>query len=901
MESVERDSARRKNRNLAGRVVTVIGFALLGVIIFTIFGRGETAPKDESVVTLNMWDVPRTDISVPSIRADRAVYAEFLRQHPEIKIVRTRGIMAAGPASSSAFYMAMAGGTAPDLFIINMRRIGSYIQEGFVQPLDQFLDEWPEGRAKILDQFRPAVSRTAAENGKSVTHLYAIPTGYDVKGCYYRKALFQEAGLPLEGPPIDQWNWDMLWEYSKKLTWPEQGRFGLSLPMGGWGGWMYMDFVWQAGGDIVREYGVDPETGELYALPPLSAPEKEWITPSGLDLRTVNHVWRAVYDEKPGVTALEFYHKLRWAPWTRCRSIECLGKNTCYDITDEMRKSGVARCPVCGQEPPLAKLEEQGRIYRGVLFLDPAGEEIFRTFNTEKRIGMFIWTSDGGSVANTEMDPDDIGLLPEPAGPTGIRASSLNAGMWGISSQLKDPAKLRAAWEYIRWQASDEAERLRVETLVEAGQGRYLDPELLQKYGFGEFVKFVPAGWTAAYHLARENGRVEPYAPGYTNVQTAEMAIFIDAIFTDEKADPAAELAASVKKVNETIFQEIPVSVMKHRRKIAYWVIGAVAIVFAGLVVLVVKSIRGLVEAAASKRRMGLKFAQTSVLAAWAFMLPAVATVLIWQYVPLGRGSAMAFWDYRVIGVSKFVGIDNFILAFTDPVFWHSLWVTAFYVTLSITFQFTTPILLALLLAEVPRGKVLYRVIYYLPAVTSGLVIMFLWKEFYDPSTGVFNTILGYVGLPKSDWLSSGKWWLPMICIIVPMVWAGAGPGCLIYLAALKSVPEELYEAADIDGSSTVGKVAYVTLPYLKPLLIINFVGAFIGAFQAMQQVFVMTGGGPARATHVIGLEIWYNAFMYLKFGYATAEAWIIASLLIGFTVYQLQILKRVRFTTAKV
>ena len=106
---------------------------------------------------------------------------------------------------------------------------------------------------------------------------------------------------------------------------------------------------------------------------------------------------------------------------------------------------------------------------------------------------------------------------------------------------------------------------------------------------------------------------------------------------------------------------------------------------------------------------------------------------------------------------------------------------------------------------------------------------------------------------------------------------------------------------ADIDGASTLQKVGRITLPYLKPLIIINFVGAFIGAFQAMQQIFVMTGGGPARATHVIGLEIWYQAFMYLKFGYATAEAWLLGSLLIGFTVYQLQILKKVKFTTAKV
>ncbi len=901
MESLQRDEVTRRNRNLAGKVLTISGFLLIAIIVLTVMSKDEGRIEDKSVVTLNMWDVPRTDVSIPSVRADRAVHVEFLRQHPEIKIVRTRGIMAAGPASSSAFYMAMAGGTGPDLFAMGLRKVGSYIQEGFVQPLDDFIEEWPEARAKILEQMRPAVSRTEIVDGKPVTHIYALPMGYSLKGCYYRKALFQEAGLPIEGPDLDKWNWDMMWEYAKKMTFPEQGRFGLSLPMSGWGGWMYMDFVWQAGGDIVREYGVDPQTGELYALPPADAPDEAWLTPAGVDLRGLKRVWRAVYDEAPGVTALEYYKKLRWAPWTRCRNLECLGKNVCYDITDEMTASGKARCPECEQEIPISRLEEQGRIYKGVLWLDADGEEELRRFNTEKRIGMFIWTSDGVAVANTEMDPDDIGLLPTPAGPTGIRASSLNATMWGISSQLTDPAKIRAAWEYIKFQASDEAERLRAQTLVEAGQGRYLDPVVLKKYGSDEFVRFVPKGWTAAYKAAREYGRVEPYAPNYTNVQTSEMAIFIDSIFTDEHADPAAQLASSVKKVNETIFQEVPEQVMNRRRRIAYWVMAAVGVAFVALMVVLGRSIKGLVDAVATKRRMGLKFSQTSLAAAWAFMLPAVVTVLVWQYVPLVRGSGMAFMDYKVIGESKFIGLDNFILVFTDPVFWHSLWVTAFYVTLSIGLQFTAPIALALLLAEVPRGKVMYRLIYYLPAVTSGLVIMFLWKEFYDPSTGVFNTILTYFGFERSDWLSSGKWWLPMVCIIVPMVWASAGPRCLIYLAALKSVPEEMYEAADIDGASTWGKVRYITLPYLKPLIIINFVGAFIGAFQAMQQIFVMTGGGPARATHVIGLEIWYNAFMYLKFGYATAEAWLIASLLIGFTVYQLQILKRVRFTTAKV
>ncbi len=655
---------------------------------------------------------------------------------------------------------------------------------------------------------------------------------------------------------------------------------------------------WEADADIVKQYGVDPKTGEEIELPPAGAPESAWITPSGLDLRQVKHIWKAVYDSPGGIEALQFYKDLSWKPWTRCTSAQCRGKNVCYDITPEMLSSGVAKCSDCGEEIKISDLEADKRLYHGILLLDPSNAH--DAFYTEKRAAMVMATAGGVYVASTDMPPEEVGCMPCPAGPRGTRANALNSLMWGISSQLKDPKKIEAAWEYIKWQASDDAEGVRVKALVDAGRGQYVDPALLRKHGYTELAKYVPPTWANTFAQLKAYGRVEPYAPNYTNVQTSEMAVPIDGVFTKEDADPAALLHASVEKVNSTIFQEIPKSIMDRRRKIAWVVAAVVALAGLGLLTVLARSVKGLVAAAASRHRMGLKFSQTSWIAAWAFMVPAVATVFLWQYLPLIRGAFMAFLDYRVIGDNTFIGLDNFILLFNDPVFYHALIVTVYYVILAIGFQFTMPIILALLLAEVPRGKVLYRVIYYLPAITSGLVIMFLWKSFYDPANGLFNSILTWLGLPTSNFLSSGKWWVPMLCVVLPMVWAGAGPGSLIYLAALKSVPEEMYEAADIDGSSTFGKIIYITLPYLKPLIIINFVGAFIGAFQAMQQIFIMTGGGPARATDVIGLEIWYNAFMYLKFGYATSQAWILGSMLIGFTVYQLQILKRVKFTTAK-
>jgi multiple sugar transport system permease protein len=128
------------------------------------------------------------------------------------------------------------------------------------------------------------------------------------------------------------------------------------------------------------------------------------------------------------------------------------------------------------------------------------------------------------------------------------------------------------------------------------------------------------------------------------------------------------------------------------------------------------------------------------------------------------------------------------------------------------------------------------------------------------------------------------------------MVWAGMGPGCLIYLAALKGIADDFYEAADIDGATFVDKILFVVFPILKPLLIINFVGVFIGSWNSTANILAMTGGG--AGTEVAGLHIFYKAFIFLKFGPATAMAWILGVMLIGFTVYQLRILSRLEFRT---
>ena len=294
---------------------------------------------------------------------------------------------------------------------------------------------------------------------------------------------------------------------------------------------------------------------------------------------------------------------------------------------------------------------------------------------------------------------------------------------------------------------------------------------------------------------------------------------------------------------------------------------------------------------------------------AWLLLLPALLSIALWAYYPLARGTLMAFQDYNIRGFSRWVGMENFAAVLFDDEFWYSLRISLEYAAMYLLLGFTAPIALAFLLSEIPRGRLAYRLLYYMPAVLSGVIVVFLWKGFYG-QYGMINQVLNggihslnwLFGTHLTDfttqWLSSPRFAL-FFCLL-PSVWAGLGPGCLIYLAALKTIPEEIYEAADIDGAGIRHKITHIALPAIKPLLIINFVGAMIGAVKSgSEYVLALTGGGPYTPygqTEVVGLHIFWEAFGYLRFGSATAMAWVLGSMLVGFTVFQLQRLSRMEF-----
>jgi ABC-type sugar transport system permease subunit len=279
-------------------------------------------------------------------------------------------------------------------------------------------------------------------------------------------------------------------------------------------------------------------------------------------------------------------------------------------------------------------------------------------------------------------------------------------------------------------------------------------------------------------------------------------------------------------------------------------------------------------------------------------------------------GHLIAFQDYKILGTTRWVGFDNFIGVFSQPVFYESLLNSFVYVGLTLLIGFFLPIFLALALSEIPKFKVLFRTLFYLPAMTSPIVVAFLWRQLYDKTeAGLLNQLVRPIvehginpllsvvhakPLPLAfDWLGDPK--LAMLAVVLPGIWAGAGPGSILYLAALKNISEDRYEAADIDGATWWQKMFLITFPALRPIMLINFLGVFIAGFKAMENVFVLTQGGPLNATRTIGLEVWQNAFMFLRFGYATAVAWIMGSILVGFTIIQIRSLLNMRFTTAKV
>jgi ABC-type sugar transport system permease subunit/ABC-type glycerol-3-phosphate transport system substrate-binding protein len=879
----------------------------------------------KTVIHVKVFALPDPTRADTATRANAAVVKEFTRRFPEIFRERYRrryeqhpevygqwnwdqveielhsftGITIPNLALDARPLMAIAGGVAPDILYVNFRQSDTYIQQRFLYPLDRPEDGYlaslseAELNMRVHPKIWPVIRRKGPDG---VERVWAMPYGGALgKVVLYRKDLFDAAGVPY---PHNDWTWDDLLQICRALSDPARGIYGLGLGRGLHESWYWITFLWSAGGDVL-EYDADSDQ------------------------------WRAVFDSPEAVEALDFYTRLNSEAWTD--------------------RNGRRRYGYTYKEPDKNVKWERGEL--GMVF-EYVDEQLFATIN-----------------------PDMTGMVPVPRGPNGQRGAELNSRMMGLFAGIEHPAVRDAAWEYIRFFDSDEAMQIRIPILVEGGLGRFINPAYLERYGYRELVRFAPPGWKECFDVAMATGRPEPYGRNCQlvyNIMTQPLQAAEQMALRGElPSDPAARrdalralLSQAVARANEKMIGRLSPRQLWRRR---FTALAFLAVLTFALVRLGRRYVRAWTAAHRAEERARASRWPIGQRAAWsALLLPAVATILFWRYWPLIQGTLIAFQDYRIMGPSSWVWLDNFGAVLWDEEWWLCVWNSFRYSVLTVALTFLPPLLLAILLQEVPRGKLLFRLIFYLPAVMSSVVVILLWRTFYDPTeSGALNAVL--LRIPIAVFLALGMlflllalrlartlwrhgacfsasatllvggalaytcwalarpvmslpdvaWWrklgmgisepirwlqdpnTAMFACVLPMFWAGVGPGCLIYLAALKTIPDELYEVADLDGATFGDKILFIVFPMLKTLLAINFLGVFIHSWlYAAGNILAMTGG--AAQTEVADLHIFYQAFMFLRFGPAAAMSWILGLLLIGFTAQQLQMLSRVEFTRAE-
>ncbi len=265
------------------------------------------------------------------------------------------------------------------------------------------------------------------------------------------------------------------------------------------------------------------------------------------------------------------------------------------------------------------------------------------------------------------------------------------------------------------------------------------------------------------------------------------------------------------------------------------------------------------------------------------FIGPFILGFIIWFLIPALTSLWMAFQDWNMITPPKFVALGNFRDLFKDKLFWQSLKVTSIYTLVSVPLSMVLAFLIALLMNTKVRGIAVFRTIYYMPSIVPAVANAVLWAWILNSEFGLLNAFLHALGLPKVLWLQEPEWALP--ALILMSLW-GLGGSMVIYLAGLQGIPNEFYEAAEIDGAGAWAKLRHVTIPLMSPVIFFNFIMGIIGTFQVFTAGYLITSGGPQNATLFYVLYLYRNAFQYLRMGYAAALAWVLAFIIMGLTVF---------------
>lgn len=265
------------------------------------------------------------------------------------------------------------------------------------------------------------------------------------------------------------------------------------------------------------------------------------------------------------------------------------------------------------------------------------------------------------------------------------------------------------------------------------------------------------------------------------------------------------------------------------------------------------------------------------------YVSPWLLGFLIFQLYPFFASFYYSFTDYTLLNQPSFVGLKNYITLFTtDKQFLSTMKITGVYAVLSVPLKLLAALLIAMLLNAKIRGIGIYRSIYYLPSILGGSVaVSVLWRVMFMKD-GMINHFIGLFGIRPINWLTDAR--LALFTLSLLQVWQ-FGSAMVIFLAALKGIPAELYEAAAIDGGNKWKQFLHITLPQISSVVFFNLIMQSIQALQNFTSAFVITGGGPMKKTYIIGMKLYDDAFRFYKVGYACAESWILFLVILALTL----------------
>ena len=265
------------------------------------------------------------------------------------------------------------------------------------------------------------------------------------------------------------------------------------------------------------------------------------------------------------------------------------------------------------------------------------------------------------------------------------------------------------------------------------------------------------------------------------------------------------------------------------------------------------------------------------------FLLPAAAVLIVFFFIPFFQTFGLSFFDYSSsIYHPTFNGLDNYAKLFKEPIFYKVMFNTFMYLVIAVPFLVTFPLFLAILINQKIRGITLYKILLYLPVIVSIVVAAIAFKWLYA-GQGILNYALSLIHLPPINWLIDTHWALFSVAVVT--IWKGIGYYMMIYLASLMSVPQDLYEACDIDGANFWQKHLTVTIPHIMPTIALVSTISTISAMKVFAEIYVMTKGGPLDSSKTIVYYIYERAFENLDLGYASAMAVVLLIIVMAFSL----------------